>query len=446
MTPAELLIVARRRFRRLKVVRLAWHWVWVALLLVVALLLLDRVLPWSWLQVAALVVPVSSTVLILVVVWSRPVSDLEVARALDQGLASRDALSADLEFGADSGHHGSFAERISERARSVAAGADARTGLPGPGVPGRPATLGAVALLAVAALLWVPNPQDAARERERAAATATERAQDALREAAEQFPSGSRAADSLLRAASSLDATRPDDALSDLAAAQAELTRGAGADLQAARAATDGLERSLAAKPLAGAGTQTAAEQLRAASAAVDDLGSPARSELADRLEALVSTQVAGAPGVADTLRDASEAVAAGDPGAAAALEAAAQAHDQQTADVAERSDAAGAAAAIGAARESMASQLGRAAAPGDAGKGGARAGDRGGEGEGQGQGTARARASGQGQGKGNGEGRGPGERGRQGGGRRVRVGLGRRPFRHRQRNGWGRAGRDRRD
>ena len=415
MTPAELLVVARRRLRRVRVASRAWERGWIALLAATVALLLARTVPWPWLELAAVVVPALCIVVSLLLVWLRPLPDLEVAQALDAGLGSRDALSADLEFGADAGHGGDFAERISRRARAVAAAADTRVGLPGPGVPRRPLTLGVIGVLLVGTLLWVPNPQDAARERRRVAAEATEQASEELREAAEQLPPG-QAADSLLRTAAELETARPQDALAELSAAQAELARAAGADLQAARAATDGLERSMAAKPLPGAGADPAAAQLRAAAAAEQGLSAEERSELAGRLTSLASTQVAGAPEVAEALRAAAEAVATGQPGAAEALEAAADAQAQQSAEVADRSATAAAAASVGAARERLAGQLGTGAdRPGSPGatptsdEAGADGSPGDGQGPGKGSGQGPGKGSGQGQGSGQGEGTGSG-------------------------------------
>ena len=115
MTPEQLLVVARRRLRRLGVLQRTWSWFWVATLIAVAVLVIARVVPWGWVETAAVVVPLLLCAAVLVVTSMRPLPDLDVARALDAGLGSRDALSADLEFGVDSGQSHAFAERISRR-------------------------------------------------------------------------------------------------------------------------------------------------------------------------------------------------------------------------------------------------------------------------------------------------------------------------------------------
>lgn len=387
MTPEELLRAVRRRVRLHRATAALLGGGWLAALACVAVVAAARALPWSFVEPAGIVVP--AVLLAARVAWTatRPVPDVVAARVADDGLRSRDALSAHVEFG-EAGDP-TFAARIAARAHAVAAAADPRGAVPRPPVPWWRAGMLSLGVLAAASLVVAENPQDLARERHRAQEAAVAEVVEELREAAQEAGADTELGRELDALADRLEAGTPDEALRELARTEAELLRRAGDDLGTARAAAEGLEAALQARPLPGAdGAGAAAAQLEAAAGALAGMSDQERATLAQRLEDLAATQAAGAPDVAAALSEAAAAVASGDPGAADALRAAASAVRAHGAEVGERVAAAAAASDLGALRSSLSGALDpsptggaqvAAGRPGD-GKGG-------GQGDGDGEG-----------------------------------------------------------
>lgn len=408
MTPEELLALVGRRLRRLRVALLSARWAWVVTAGVLGLVLLARVVPWSGLEPTAAVLAVIVTLAGLGWAATRPVTRLQAARAADDALHSRDAFAAYLEF---AGSGGQFTDRVDRRARDLAATVAPDQAVPRPRWPRwRPGL--AVAALAVAATVgWLPNPQDELRAQAAAAADARDAAVEELRRAAQEAPEGSQAADRLAALAESLASMSPDDAAAALVAAEAELLEQSGADLQAAMAASSGLDAAVSARPLPGAGSGDAADQLEQAAASLDSLGAADRAALAERLERLAATQTVGAPGVAQALADAAEAVASGAADAGDQLRAAADVQRARTTELAERAAAAAAAGEVAAARRELSAAIDGAAAGRTGAQGQAQAAGQGqGQGSGQGQGQGQGQGSGEGQGQGSGQGQGAGQ------------------------------------
>jgi len=133
VTPEELLRAVRRRVRLHRATAALLGGGWLAALACVAVVASARALPWSFVEPAGIVVP--AVLLAARVAWTatRPVPDVVAARAADEGLRSRDALSAHVEFG-EAGDP-TFAARIAARAHAVAAAADPRGAVPRPPVP-----------------------------------------------------------------------------------------------------------------------------------------------------------------------------------------------------------------------------------------------------------------------------------------------------------------------
>lgn len=425
MTPQELLRAVGRRVRLHRAASAVLDHGWWAVLGCVALVASARLLPWRAVEAVGVALP--AVLLGAYAVWraTRPVPDALAAQVADRALGSRDALSAYVEFGDGQGGH--FSERIATRARGVAEGADPREAAPRPPVPRWRAGVLSVGVLAAVTLVLVENPQDVAREERRAADAAVAEVVEDLRDAAEQAGVDSEQGRHLTALADRLEELSPEEALRELARAEAELNRRAGDDLGTARAAADGLEASLQARPLPGAeASEPAAAQLDSAADALAAMSPQERATLAQRLEDLAATQVAGALALAAALSEAADAVAAGDPGAADALRGAADAQRARAAEVADRAAAAAAAAAAGAARSSLSSALDPSRASGPAESAAGRSGR--GEGNGKGEGDGKGEGSGSGEGEGSGQGQGQGQgQGRGGGGASGQVGAGQR-------------------
>jgi hypothetical protein len=273
------------------------------------------------------------------------------------------------------------------------------------------------------------SPQDEARERRAAERAAVSSVSEWLAEEARRLAASPTELDRAVGAqldelATALQET--DDleaAVEALRRAEEELAAEVGADLLARKAATQGLDRSLAEDPLSAGGQGDAAEQLHQAAAGLEDLDAAERAELAERLEQLAGAQELGAPEVAEALHAAAGALQAGDArGAASQLDRAAAAHAESSAAVNQQQAAAAAAARAGEARRGLeeAGQAGADAAQGS-GDGQGRAQGQGQQGQGQGQ-------PGQGQGQGQGQqgqgqqgqgqpGQGQGQQGQGGGG-----------------------------
>ena len=387
--------------------RLVWAWAttaWVAPVVatvVVATVAVGWLLPWGWPEPAAF--GVLGVVLSLVGVGAavQRLPSAAVARAADRGLATGDSFAAALQF---RGSGGPFAEAIEQRAEAVATGADPAQAAPFRSYQRRWLLSGALLTLALG-LAVAPNPQDQVRADRAATNELLEATADRLDEEAEalaESPENEPIVDQVttlaqeLRQADDLAAAQQllDDAQRTLASARPD-------NFASQRAATEGLDRSLADRPLSGPAGQQAKPAAQQLADTADDLGqlSPedqaALDKLAERLGDLAATQSAGNPAVADALAEAAAALGAGDvAGAQAALGEAALAQ--------------------GAAAGAVAAQLGANQAAGalanaQAALGKAAAGQGQGAGQDQGQGAGPGQGAGQGQGQGAGQGQGGG-------------------------------------
>ncbi|MEM9134001.1 MAG: hypothetical protein AAGE88_16740 [Actinomycetota bacterium] len=406
-----------RRFlaRLRRRLRLVWAWAttaWVApgvVAAALAVVALGRVVPWGWPEplAAALVVAALLVVVIAAAIQRLPLP--VVARAADRGLATHDSFAAALQF---ERLEGSFGERIATRAESLAAGADPATAAPFRPY-GRRWLVAAVLAVGAVGLAVAPNPQDGIRaERAETRALLDALAEQLTEEAealAEELPDGAEdpAVAELLAAAEELrQADDLEAAQEALAEAQDALDARRSDNLAAQQAAAQGLERSLAQRPIAEAG-ESAAEQLAAAAEELDGLTAEEQEALAERLADLAATQELGSPEVAAALAEAAEALASGDvPGAQAALGEAAQAQGAANAAVDGQLNLDQAAAALAEAQ---------AAAEGSGQGAGEGQGEGSGDGQGQGDGDGQGAGQGQGQGAGQGQG-GDGAQGEVGG------------------------------
>jgi hypothetical protein len=255
-----------------------------------------------------------------------------------------------------------------------------------------------VALVALAALLWLPNPQEAALREQRAVAALADEATQTLTDlSAEIAANDSMTAEQrevlqqpLAEALSALAEPAPsrEEIVAALSGAETELRR---LSQEFDDTAAESLAEAAAALGESGAAADLAAAlgagQLAEASAAVGelagklaDLTAEERTDLADRL-----AETAGALGATDSelaasLERAAEALTAGDTGAAQeALGEASRALGERSQAAATAGQAASAADQLGAARAEVA-QSGGATAGGDS---------EGASGQGQGQGGA---------------------------------------------------------
>jgi hypothetical protein len=396
MTPEALVDAGRRRLRRIRAAAALQRIAPQVLLAVAALLLLGRFVPWRPFEVACWLVGAAVVLTFVASVAAGQLPDIVVARALDAGLESRDALAASIEF---AGTDSPFGPAIRERAMVIAREATPAAALPAARWGMR--RLGALGLLAAiaVALTIAPSPQDERRAQEAREATAVAEAVASLRRAADAADDPAIAAklDSL---ADRIATQSLDRALATLADMEASELQAAGSDLSSAVAAQDGLERSLQTSPLPGSNGGDAEAQLRAASESLGAMSEADRSALAERLDALAATQTAGAPELATALKEAAESVRSGSPAAASAVAAAATAAAAASSSTAERTAASQAASAAASAR-ATASQAA------------------------QGQGQGQGRAQGQGQGQGRAQGQGQGQGARAGSGARPGPGSG---------------------
>ena len=113
---AEFLAAVRRRIRAAWGLAAGERWVPVAAGVGLLLVLASRLVPWTWLEPAALIVGAGTLIVLTVGCVTLPVDVEAAARSADRGLASNDALSTSLQF---AGLTGVFGDEI--RARPAAA-------------------------------------------------------------------------------------------------------------------------------------------------------------------------------------------------------------------------------------------------------------------------------------------------------------------------------------
>ena len=364
------------------------------------LVLSARVVPWAWLEPAALFVGVGTLVALIARGVTLPVRLEDAARSADRGLATNDALSTLLQF---SGLAGVFGDEIRARGDLAARRSDARTAVP-LRVRWRPWAVAAAATVAALCVAYFTSPatQTASTRHIERAGLAAEA--DELRARAEELagsplasPDQATLAEQLEQLAAQLEqAVDLETGLAALEQARSEVEASITDHFLAEKSAVQGLNRSLEARPLAeGAG---AASQLEALGDVLGGLSEQDRAALAERLDALAATQTAGNPAAAGALGEAAAALASGDlGGAAAALEAAASAQRAGEASLSDQTARANAA-------DLLSDAAARLSNPGARGQGEGQ-----GQGTGQGQGQGQGQGTGQGQGQGQGQGRGQG-------------------------------------
>jgi hypothetical protein len=406
MTEAFLRAVRRR-------LRLAWAVatgqlvVPAALGAAVLLTVAGRLRPIGWADPAALAAVCTAVVGLAAAALSRRVPLSVAARAADRGLGTHDAFATALEVGG-----GPLADRVHERAGSLARGRTAREAVRLQLQPRRLAVSGLLLVTALG-LGVLPNPQDViARQRAAEQALLGEQAQRLSQAAADlQISAGGRArraavkelerAARELRAAPGVQAGRR-----ALDQAAARLTGRIDPNLLGMKAAVRGLDRSLAAVPLPGIGAGTgtlASAQLSAAARSLPGLAPEQRSALADRLGTLAEAQQQGDPRTARALGSAAGALRNGDLAAAAgALSQAGTEHARTQGDVQDQEGAAGALGSLALSAGALAE--GPGARTGQTGPGGL-----GGRDQGHAQGAAEEQSSGLGLGSGRGQGSGRG-------------------------------------
>ena len=397
---AELLVAVRRRIRAAWLLAAAERWVPIAAGIGLVMVLLARVVPWAWLEPAALLVGAGTLVALIARCVTLPVRMEDAARSADRGLATNDALSTSLQF---SGLVGVFGDEIQARADLAARRGDVRAAVP-LRIRWRPWAAAAAATMAALCVAYFTSPatQTASTGDIERAGLAAEA--DALRTRAEELsgnplasPDQATLAEQLEQLAAQLErAVDLDTGLAALEQARSEVEASITDQFLAEKSAVQGLNRSLEARPLAeGAG---AASQLEALGDVLGGLSAQDRAALAERLEALAATQTAGNPAAAGVLGAAAAALASGDlDGAAAALEAAASAQRAGEASLSDQTARANAADLLSDAAARLSNTGSR-----DQGQG---TGQGQGEGQGQGQGQGEGQGTGQGQGRGQGSG-----------------------------------------
>ncbi len=304
--------------------------------------------PWFWPESAALGVLCLGIVGLLATALAMRLPDLIVARSLDKGLKTSDALVGALEVPDDD----PFATSVRERADSFV-DSDLRKAMPIQ-LRWKPWLATGSLLVLLTALIVIANPQDTRRDEIVAQQAAVDDVADEIEKLAEELSElpdnevDQTTIDKLNALAEEIRKTDSvEDATEKLEQAQTELLRELGSDKLSERAASDGLEQTLEQNPVAPG--ETAAEQLAAAAEQVDELTDEQAQELADRLDDLAETQRDGDPETAEALAEAAEALREGDSdAAAAALDAAGSAANETASSVERGKNTEGAAGEIG--------------------------------------------------------------------------------------------------
>ena len=384
----EFLAVVRRRIRWAWLVAAAQRWAPAASGTALVLVVASRLVPWPWLELAALLVGAGTVAALMARCFTLPVSEEAAARSADRALATNDALSTSLQF---AGLADVFGDGIRTRAGAAARRGDAGVAIP-MRVRWRPLlAVVAASLAAVGVALFIDPASRAVSSRDIERAALAEEA-EGLRARAEELAGSSLASSDQAAQAEQLQqlveeleqATDLEAGLAALEQARSELEASVSDYFLAEKSAVQGLNRSLEARPLA-EGQGGAAAQLEALGEALSGLSDGERAALAERLDALSATQTAGNPVAAGALGAAGEALASGDLGrASAALGEAAAAQRAGEASLSDQTALVNTADLLADASARLASLGGQ------------------GQGQGQGQGAGQGQGQGQGQGAGN--------------------------------------------
>ncbi len=254
-----LLAMARR-------LRLVWAWATAALIapvlagVALLLVMVGRLRPWSWPEPVALALVLASAAVVVVWAMVQRLPTMAVARAADRGLRTADGFGAALQF---RDVPGPFAEPIRLRAEALADAARPSEAAPMPPRGRRWAVAAGIAVAALG-LALADNPQDDVRAEQAETQRLIDTAAETLEEEVEILAEDPRTQEVAEQLAALAEQLREAD---DLAAAQALLAEAQELldesrpqDFAAKQAATAGLERGLAERPLVpeGAGASAA--------------------------------------------------------------------------------------------------------------------------------------------------------------------------------------------
>ncbi|MFN0091505.1 MAG: hypothetical protein ACKVWR_14755, partial [Acidimicrobiales bacterium] len=264
MTPRPMRRLLKRARRRLRVVWAAATAQAAAPLVAAAaltLVALGWAAPVAWAAPAAAMLPLLAAAAVLLVAVVFPIPDRLAARAADRGAGAGDVFATALELG---GRDDMLASLVRSRAADAARAVDVRRAFP-LRLQGRRLAATGVLVLCAAALAATAGPQEAARRRQEAEQAVLDREAAQLRADASalradavrsvdalQVEARRAAADRLEALAQELERSGSLRAGQEaLGRARAELSASLSPGYLSEKAAAQGLERSLAAQPLA---------------------------------------------------------------------------------------------------------------------------------------------------------------------------------------------------
>lgn len=407
--------------------RLAARTLWLAVLAVVMIEVASRIWPMTQRHWWALA-PVGVWLLgVLLYTWLRPLSLYTVARRLDGELRLKDRLATALEL-QDSDRPDPLAFYPRQLADAAAVAQQLKPGALDWRVSRR--KLGwAAAITAVAlTLVFLPNPMDAILAQRAAVQAAAQQQAEAIRGARDELeaatdPTSEERAQALaelerLMAALAANPGDLDQALVDLAQAQAQLRALQSPSAAARQSALDQLAAQLTAlsrgESQASTDTTEAGQALQELAAALPGLDPTAQADLADTLDRLAAQTAAADADLAKSLDDLANAIRAGNAGEALQSAGSAQGALAQASQNADLQEAlAQAQNALNDSRRELAQASQGPSQDQDQAQTSGQGQGQGQNQQGQGQGLGQAQASGQGQGQGQnqpGQGQGQGQ------------------------------------
>lgn len=326
------------------------------------------------------------------------ISDWDASRAAERGLNARDIFTTALEFNDESEV---MHQIIQRRADAVADASDPAMAIP-IGVDHKPLRLLGIAAAIAVVIGFLPplgsTPALSSDVRDAIAAEADQIEQLASAAKKADVETSDEIVEELGRLAEELrNAESLEQALDYLEGSEKRLEGQIDPEFLSQKAAVQGLARDLALRPLTGDAAVDPSSQLEEVANSLESLSEPELASLADRLNDLAGSQVAGNPELSSQLSEAARALSAGDLSAAAeSLRSAGAgqntglqgARGQQALSEAQR------------ALESSSARLSGATGQSDGSN----------PGEGRGSGQGQGEGSGQGQGEGSGQGQGSGQ------------------------------------
>lgn len=360
-------------------------------LALVILFAVDRFTPWDQALVAASILTIAFSLVLVVAAATLRITEWDISRTAERGLDAHDVFTTALEFNdPDDEVH----QQIQTRANIVAAAASASDAVPITPNPRRLRQFGYAAALALIIGLLPPLGSSPAVSSDLAAALdaeaeEVERLAETVAEA--DVENSQELVEELERLAQELRAARTlEEAHQSLDDTNSRLEAKLDPQYLAQKAAVQGLATDLSLRPLVSDAPLDAASQFDQLADVLSELSEPERRALADRLSDLAASQAAGNPSLSSQLSEAVAALSAGDlAGAERALRQSAR---HQGAGVA----SARGQAAIGETQRSLDAVAARLSGEGQPGQGGQGEGA-GAGGEGQRQDGAEGRSGGQG-------------------------------------------------